>query len=328
MTDFSEAKPYENLMPNVVLDSVEAVGFRCTGAQMALNSYENRVYDVEIEGGENVIAKFYRPHRWSREQIQEEHDFTLELANVEIDVVPPKVIKGQTLFESEQGYLFSLSPKRGGQAVELKSEEDFRQVGRLVGRVHSMGEVEPFRHRPALNVKTYGWDNLVFLRQSGHVPADLVAAYDATTTQLLTKLDEVWDGKNYTLRTHGDCHLGNILNDGSYFLVDLDDCVSAPSVQDLWLFVSGDRAEMARQFGLLIEGYEQVRQFNYQELRLVETLRSLRMIHYTAWLARRWDDPTFPKNFPFFDTANYWQKHLQALKEQMAVIDEPLLVSI
>lgn len=323
----NKEEPYGNLSPEMVLNAVESLGFQCTGVFYALNSYENRVYDVEVEDHPNVIVKFYRPHRWSMDQLREEHTFALQLQEAEVPVVPPMVFEGKTVFEY-QGYLFSLYPKRGGRSIELKTEEDYRHMGRLIARIHSIGSWDTYSHRPALTVKSMGWDNLVHLRQSGHIPPHLLTAYDVTVTNILNQLDAIWGDRQFNLRIHGDAHLGNILDDGDVFLVDLDDSVSGPAIQDLWLFVNGDRQEVSRQFSLLLEGYTQIREFDYSEMQLVEALRTLRMIHYTAWISKRWEDKAFPKNFPFFNTDDYWQRHLLDLKEQMANLNEPIFVQI
>ncbi|MFT7433027.1 MAG: Ser/Thr protein kinase RdoA (MazF antagonist) [Alphaproteobacteria bacterium] len=319
--------PYSGLSPALILSAVESLGFKCTGAFSALNSYENRVYDIELRGHANVVVKFYRPHRWTMDQIREEHSFALQLEDAEVPVVPPLQLNDDTIFDYE-GYLFSIYPKRGGRSIELQTDEDFRQMGRLVARIHSIGSWDTYKYRPSLTVKSMGWDNLVHLRQSGHIPPDLIASYDITVTNILTQIDTIWGNRTFDLRIHGDAHLGNILDDSDVFLVDLDDSVSGPAIQDLWLFVNGERSEIAYQFGLLIEGYSQIRDFDYSELQLVESLRALRMIHYTAWISRRWNDKAFPRNFPFFDTVDYWQRHLLDLKEQMSLLQEPVFAQI
>ena len=331
-TPHSAATPYAALSPQTVLEAVEQHGLLCSGHLLALNSYENRVYEVKLEkpapwGSERLVVKFYRPHRWNRNQILEEHTFAAQLAEAEVDVVPPLAINGKTLFE-HAGYLYCLYPHRPGRPIELRGDEDFRQMGRLVARIHAVGAQQDFVHRMALTPKSYGWDNLVFLRKSGFIPADLIAAYDATVNQLLGHIDGIWGNRRFDLRIHGDCHLGNILRHTDVFFVDLDDSLSGPAVQDLWMFTSGESHTTAHQMGLLLEGYTQIRSFDYSELQLAESLRALRMIHYTAWLARRWEDPTFPQSFPFFTTADYWQKHLLALKEQLPLLHQPLLVQV
>src|SRR5690606_33342611 len=212
---------------------------------------------------------------------------------------------------------------------EVREDEDLRQIGRLIARIHNVGSHATFEHGMALTPKTYGWDNVAYLAESEYLPPHLKEAYTATTHALLTRIDALWQGRSFPLRLHGDCHLGNILvgQEGPFF-VDLDDCLSGPAVQDLWMLASGDKVEMSQQFSLLLEGYTQIREFDYSELQLVEALRSLRMIHYAAWLAKRWTDPTFPKNFPFFEGHGFWEQHILNLKEQIAALDEPLMVSI
>lgn len=322
-------RPYDSLSPAVVMDAIESVGYRCTGLVNPLNSYENRVYEVGVENALPVIAKFYRPNRWSFAQIREEHIFANQLEEAEVPVVAAIKIDGESLFEYE-GYTFCLYEKRGGRSIELIEDEDFRTMGRLIGRIHSIGSLGGYEHRETISPKLYGWDNLEYLRTSKLVPADILPAYDSVVVQLLNQIDTLW--KNYEgiehVRLHGDCHLGNILKDTEIFFVDLDDSLMGPAVQDLWLFATGGRSNMLRQFGLLIDGYTQVRGFDYRQLQLVEAMRSLRMIHYTAWIAKRWEDPTFKHNFAFLDTYEYWNSHLQSLREQMAELHEPMLIQV
>jgi Ser/Thr protein kinase RdoA (MazF antagonist) len=318
----SENTPYENLSPSLIMDAVETIGVRCTGAVFALNSYENRVYDIALEGADNIVAKFYRPHRWTREQIEEEHIFAHDLYEAEVDVVPPMVFDGKTLFEYEN-YLFCVYPKRSGQPIELTTDEDYRHMGRLVARIHAVGAQKDFVHRLAINPKNYGWDNIAFLEKSGYIPEDMAEGYISTATHLLQKIDTIWGDRTFTTRIHGDCHLGNILKSQDVFFVDLDDSLTGPEVQDLWMMVSGEKNEMEQQFRLLIEGYTQIRDFDASQLILVESLRSLRMIHMVAWVARRWQDPAFTKRFAEFTESTYWQNNLLQLKEQMAILDEP-----
>ncbi len=318
----NDQTPYEHLTPETVLTAVEKLCGRATGAIFALNSYENRVYEVELEEGEPVIVKFYRPNRWDKSTIAEEHTFALELAAYEIPVVPPLVFDNQTLFEHNE-YLYTIYPKRGGRPFEVRTKEDLRQLGRLLARLHNVGATSTFKHRPALTVDSFGWQNVTFLEQSGIIPLDMRESFSAVAHQVLEMADNVWGGSKYSLRLHGDCHPGNILVAQEPFLVDLDDCVSGPAVQDIWMLLSGEEGELAEQMTTLLEGYQQLRDFDMAELRLVEVLRALRMIHYSAWLARRWNDPTFPKNFPFFAKQDYWQKVVLNLKEQMAAISHP-----
>lgn len=330
-TQISSQTPYQNLSPELVLDATEKLAGRATGGIFAMNSYENRVYDVALEEpntlglelGKSVVAKFYRPHRWSAETILEEHMFSLELQNFEVAVVAPLVFNGKTLFEHE-GYKYTLFPKRGGRPFEPQTDEDLRQLGRLLARVHNVGAMAKFEHRPTLNVKTFGFDNLEYLKTANIIPENMLQSVVTIAEHILQLCAAIWGDEQHTLRLHGDCHLGNILVSQEPFLVDLDDCVSGPAVQDVWMLLSGDGQELQTQMAKFLEGYTQLRAFNTQELRLIEVLRSLRMIHYSAWLARRWDDPTFPQNFPFFAGEGYWQQLVLNLKEQLSLLQDPI----
>ena len=315
-------KPYANLTPESVLKAVEALAGPATGAVFPLNSYENRVYDVALEKGENVIAKFYRPERWSRETIMEEHRFSLELAQEEVPVVAPLMFNGKTLFEHD-GYLYSLFPKRGGRPFEVATEEDLRQLGRLLARLHQVGGRGSFKHRPVLDVQTAGHDNTGAILSCETMPDELRTPLKAIMDHTLENCERIWQqNPPRTLRLHGDCHAGNILVAQEPFLVDMDDCLTGPAVQDIWMLTAGQLAPTDREITLLLEGYETFREFDRSELRLTEVLRSLRMIQYTAWLAQRWHDPTFPKNFPFFERADYWQNLIGNLQEQLALLSE------
>lgn len=325
MIDINHKTPYQNLSPELVLAATEKLAGRATGGIFAMNSYENRVYDVALEApnalGKSVVVKFYRPHRWSAETIREEHAFTLEMQNYEVPVVAPLVFDGETLFEHD-GYLYALFPKKGGRPFEPQTDEDLRQLGRLLARVHNIGAMATFQHRPKLNVQTFGYDNLEYLKTSGHVPENMRHAVVAIAGHVLEICATIWGEETHTLRLHGDCHLGNILVAQEPFLVDLDDCASGPAIQDVWMLL-GDADEMQTQMVKFLEGYTQLRPFNTAELRLIEVLRSLRMIHYTTWLARRWHDPTFPQNFPFFAGEGYWQQLVLNLKEQLSALQQP-----
>lgn len=319
--------PYDALSPSLVLDAVEALCGKSTGRAFALNSYENRVYEVELVTEESVVVKFYRPNRWTDEQILEEHQFAFDLEEKEIPVVAPLKFDGDSLFELD-GFNYAIYPKRGGRSFEIQTDEDYRQMGRLAARIHNVGEQRDFDERMELTPYTYGWDNLKYIRQSKFLPQDLLPAYDAVTTQVLKRITEIWDGEQFYTRIHGDCHLGNILVNQEPFFVDLDDSLIGPEIQDLWMFCSGQGAELGREMGLVLEGYTEMRDFDYRQLRLIECLRTLRMIHHSAWLAKRWQDPTFPKNFPFFVEGNYWQRQILDLKEQLSLLDEPILVGV
>jgi Ser/Thr protein kinase RdoA (MazF antagonist) len=316
--------PYEALTPDVLLDAVESTGLRCDGRLLALNSFENRVYQVGLEEGEQVVVKFYRPGRWSGEQILEEHGFAQELAQAEIPVVAPLARGGATLHQ-HAGFRFAVYPKQRGRAPDLETEDTLAWMGRFLGRIHAIGATRPFVHRRALDVETFGEAPSRFVLERGFVPADLVQAYGTLVEQLLAKVRSAFEHEFPLLRLHGDCHPGNVLWDQGPNFVDLDDCCMGPAVQDLWMLLSGEPQERSRQAGWLLDGYFEFAELDLRELRLIEPLRTLRMIHYAGWLARRWDDPAFPAAFPWFNTQRYWQDHILALREQAAALDEPPL---
>ena len=316
--------PYDRLTPDVVIAAVESCGRLCDRRILALNSYENRVYQVGIEAGAPVIAKFYRPGRWSDAAIREEHGFALELAAAEIPMVPPLTHAGTTLFEHE-GFRFALFERRGGHWPELQSRTDREWMGRFLGRLHLVGRRQRFRHRERIDIRRLGWDSRAYLLQQSWIPPHLEAAYDTLTDDLLQHIEAAFDEAHGVaeLRLHGDCHRGNILwtDEGPHF-VDLDDCLTGPALQDLWMLLSGSRAEMSEQLSQLLEGYAQFSDFDPRELVLTESLRTLRMMHYAAWLARRWTDPAFPMAFPWFQEPRYWENHVLQLREQLAAIEE------
>ena len=318
--------PYADLSPERILGALESVGIERTGSILALNSYENRVYQLGTEGG-FVVAKFYRPGRWSDKAILEEHDFALELAEQEIPVVAPLVLGGETLHEHE-GYRFAVFPRRGGRWPELGSRDEREWMGRFLGRLHAVGAARRFEERPVLTIERLGIEPVAELIASDWIPSHLAAAYENITADLLDVIERRFEeaGRLAILRIHGDCHPGNVLwtDDGPHF-VDLDDCMSGPAVQDLWLFLSGSRDEMAGQLADLLEGYTRFMPFQARELHLIESLRTLRMLHYAAWIARRWADPAFPRAFPWFAENKYWEDHVLALREQRAALDEPPL---
>ena len=315
---------YAGLQPDDILGALEALGFRCDGRLLALNSYENRVYRVGVEDGEPVVAKFYRPARWSNAAILEEHAFTAELAAAEIPVVAPLVTNGRTLHE-EGPFRFSICPWRGGRAPELDHSESLRQLGRLVARIHLQGESGRFEYRPAVDIESYVHESRRFLVDHRFIPAQLVDAYCTVADHLTDDIEASFEraGRWRALRLHGDFHPGNVLQSGDVLhIVDFDDTRSGPAVQDLWMFLSGDLSEQRPQLGALLEGYEEFRRFDARELHLVEALRTMRIMHYSAWLARRWNDPAFRLAFPWFDTARYWDEHVLALREQAALMQE------
>jgi Ser/Thr protein kinase RdoA (MazF antagonist) len=313
------AHPYAALTPEVVLDACDAAGFRADGRLAPLNSYENRVYQVWLEDGSSRVLKFYRPGRWTPQQIEEEHAFARELAGREIPVVAPAYTG------SHGGFVFALYPRHGGRTPELDDPKTLEWIGRFIGRIHAAGSASGFRFRESLTPKTFGAEPRAFLLRSEFVPLDLLAAWKAVTEQALMGVDYCYQraGGVNNIRLHGDCHPGNILwtEDGPHF-VDLDDARMGPAMQDLWMLLSGDRASMNRQLSDVLAGYEDFAELDRRELHLLEALRTLRLIHYSAWVARRWDDPAFPAAFPWFNTQRYWQDRILELREQIALMEE------
>lgn len=318
------AHPYDSLTPDVIIAAVESCGGFSDQRILALNSYENRVYQVGMEEGAPLIAKFYRPGRWSKAQILEEHEFALELAQAQLPVVPPLVRQGRSLFEY-RGFHFALFERRGGRWPELDTRAERVWMGRFLGRIHAVGRRRAFRQRQWLDIARLGTESCAYLLQSGWIPAHLETAYESLSGDLLAGIAEVFSavGELSLLRLHGDCHRGNVLwtHEGPHF-VDLDDCLMGPAIQDLWMLLSGSRPEMACQLSQLLEGYLQFAPFEYREVGLIESLRTLRMLHYSAWLARRWSDPAFPAAFPWFIEPRYWEEQVLALREQLGALAE------
>ena len=317
--------PYAGLSPDVVLDSVDAAGFRTDGSLLALNSYENRVYQVGIEDSLPLVAKFYRPGRWTDAAILEEHAFGLELAEQEIPVVPPLADKSGRTLHRHAGYRYTLFRRQGGRAPDLERPDQLEWLGRFLGRIHAVGATKPFHHRHHIGIDTYGRIPRDWLLENPFIPAELKPRYKEVTDLLLAGIARCYEraGKLTEIRLHGDCHPGNVLwTDGGPHFVDLDDCGMGPAVQDLWMLLSGERQDMQVQIEAVLEGYGQFMDFDARELWLVEPLRTLRMMHYAAWIARRWHDPAFPRAFPWFDAPRYWEEHLQALREQVPLLDE------
>jgi Ser/Thr protein kinase RdoA (MazF antagonist) len=316
--------PYSLLTPDLVIDAVEALGHRCDGRFLALNSYENRVYQVGREEGGPVVAKFYRPGRWSTPAILEEHEFALELARAEIPVIAPEVYDGRTLFE-HGGFRYAVYPRAGGRWPELGTKEDRQWMGRFLARIHGIGRTRTFRHRPRLDWRVLGRETADYLLDSGWIPSHIEAAYESLADDVLHLVAQRFEEASpyRTLRLHGDCHPGNVLwtDDGPHF-VDLDDCMTGPAVQDLWMLLSGRPEEMRLQVDDLLEGYAEFGDFDMHELTLIEPLRTLRIMHYAGWLARRWDDPAFPRAFPWFEEPKYWEQHVLNLREQMSAMQE------
>jgi Ser/Thr protein kinase RdoA (MazF antagonist) len=314
-----ETHPYSRLTPDTVLNAMDAAGLRADGRLLGLNSYENRVYQVWLDDGAVVVAKFYRPGRWTAAQIEEEHEFARELAGREIPVVAP--LKSFT-FEDFQVAVY---PRRGGRTPELGDPKTLEWIGRFIARIHSVGAVKPFKVRETLSVKSFGHDQRAWLLQHALIPADLLEAWKAVTEQALSQVEHSFEKANgyKAIRLHGDCHPGNILwTDAGPHFVDLDDARMGPAVQDLWMLLSGDRASQTRQLSDVLRGYRDFAQLDPRELNLVEALRTLRLINYSAWIARRWDDPAFPAAFPWFNTQRYWQDRILELREQIALMDE------
>ena len=315
--------PFATLSPDLVLDAVESLGYLSDARVLALNSYENRVYQVGIEGETPLIAKFYRPGRWSDAAIHEEHAFSLELAEHEIPVVAPLLRDSESLFE-HAGFRFALFPRRGGHAPEPGNLDQLYRLGQLLGRLHGVGASQPFQHRETMTVENFGHQSLACVLDSGFLPASLRPAYESVARDLLARLDALFASVRYTtIRLHGDCHPGNLLyRDEAFHMVDLDDCRMGPAMQDLWMMLAGERQERLSQLSELMEGYQEFHDFDPRELALIEGLRSLRLLHYSAWLARRWDDPAFPMSFPWFANERYWGDQVLALREQLAALDE------
>jgi len=325
-----EATPYYRLGPDSVLHAVEQAGLLTDGRLLPLNSYENRVYQIGLEESDPVIAKFYRPGRWSDAQILEEHSFALELAAAEIPVIPPNRIEhstGQDTLFHHDGFRFALFRRQGGHAPELEDRETLLWLGRFIGRIHAVGRARRFRHRLELTPERYGSESIQSLLEGGWLPAHVEPAFVSLSSDLMEAIGQAWQaaGDFARIRLHGDCHPGNLLwRDGPFF-VDLDDCQSGPAVQDLWMLLAGDMAERGRQLGDILEGYRQFCDFDHRELLLIEALRTLRMLHHAAWIARRWEDPAFPLAFPWFDTPRYWEDLVLGLREQLAAMQEPTL---
>lgn len=340
----ADTHPFAALGPQQVLDALADIGLHGDGRLTALSSYENRVYQVHLEDGSAVVVKFYRPERWSRAQILEEHAFSHQLMAADVPVIGPMLIDARSLHQG-QGFDFSVSPRRGGRRPELEDDEVLEWIGRFLARIHSVGAQQPFVHRPALNVQTFGQDAREWLLAHHCVPLDVQSAWEKASQQALelvaahaplraTPAQE--PGAVQHLRLHGDCHPGNILwtpldtpataGPGPHF-VDMDDARMGPAVQDLWMLLSGERAQQTRQLSALLDGYEQFRDFDRRELVLIEPLRTLRLLHYSTWLARRWRDPIFPINFPWFGSSDYWQGQVQMLQDQIeAMQEDPLRV--
>ncbi len=317
--------PYSGLDPNLILEAIESTGLRCSGSLLALNSYENRVYQIGIEEGPHLVTKFYRPERWTDAAILEEHQFTNELVEHEIPVVAPLILAGRTLNEY-QGFRFAVFPSKGGRTLELDNLDHLEWMGRFIGRLHAVGACSSFQHRLKLDVESYGYKPYQFLLENNFIPPDLKAEFETVVKEVLEKIKINFElaGEISCIRLHGDCHVGNVLwgAEGPWF-VDLDDCLMGPSIQDLWMLLTGyNESENRLATDRILKGYQEFNDFNYDELYLIEALRTLRMIHYSGWLAKRWQDPAFPLNFPWFNTQSYWQEQLSQLKQQLWLVEQ------
>ena len=329
--DALAATPFSTLTPDSLLDAVEGIGLRPDGRLLALNSYENRVYQVYMEEGAPRVVKFYRAGRWSDAAILEEHAFSTELAAAELPVVAPLSIDGWTLHH--HGDLrFAVFPRQGGRAPEFDRSETREWMGRFIGRIHAIGETRAFSERGEINLHSFGEEPRDYLHHGRFLPPDLAAVYFGVVAQALDGVRRCYDraGDVARLRLHGDCHVGNVLwveegkGHGPWFF-DFDDSRMGPAAQDLWMLLSGPREEQSRQLADVLAGYEDFHDFDTRELHLVEALRTLRLIHYAGWLARRWDDPAFPSAFPWFNTTRYWEERILELREQIALMQEPPL---
>ncbi|WP_027251717.1 serine/threonine protein kinase [Photobacterium halotolerans] len=320
LDDFS----FADLTPDLLLNALESTGIYASSGLLPLNSYENRVYQFSSDDGRRYVAKFYRPQRWSDAQIQEEHDFAAELAAQEIPLAAPLVMNGQTLHHYEH-HRFALFPSVGGRQFEVDNVDQLEQVGRFLGRIHKVGQRTLFSHRPTLGLEEYLVQPRLVLEQSGFIPMHLESAFFGDLDRLIALLSERWHSDWQSQRIHGDCHPGNILwRDGPLF-VDLDDARNGPAVQDLWMLLNGSRQDQLMQLDTLLEAYSEFADFDPRELQLIEPLRGLRLVHYMAWLAKRWQDPAFPRAFPWFADAKYWEGQVLAIKEQLAALEEPPL---
>ncbi|MFW2373026.1 MAG: serine/threonine protein kinase [Gammaproteobacteria bacterium] len=321
-TDPAE-QDFAALTPDTIIEATESLGLSCDARIFPLNSYENRVYQIGLDEQLPVIGKFYRPHRWSNEQILEEHSFTQALADLEIPVVPPLQFDQQSLFEFRH-YRFALYPRQGGRSPELDNPDNLRWLGRFIGRIHAMAGSQQFQYRPSIDLASFAIEPSQFLLSEQFIPDYLEPAYRTLVDDLIQLIKQRLDSVSYrSIRLHGDCHPGNILwtDQGPHF-VDFDDSRMGPAIQDLWMLLSGHDDEQRQQLDILLDGYYEFADMNPAETRLIEALRSLRLIHYAGWLARRWSDPTFPLNFPWFNTPNYWEQHILELREQYAQLQD------
>jgi Ser/Thr protein kinase RdoA (MazF antagonist) len=314
---------FSELTPDLILDAIESQDIRVESGLLALNSYENRVYQFVAEDTKRYVAKFYRPQRWSRAQIQEEHDFSIELASYKIPIIAPLICNKQSL-HIYKDYSFALFPAVGGRQFEVDNLNQVECMGRFIGQIHSVSKRANFIHRPTMSVDDYLIKSLQELQGSPLIPPGVQPSFFAILQQVVDLTLSLYSSTN-NIRLHGDCHPGNILwRDGPTF-VDLDDCRSGPAIQDMWMMLSGDRQHQFIQMQTLVKSYTEFCEFDTNQLALIEPLRAMRMVHYMAWLARRWQDPAFPQAFPWFADSNYWFQQILSLKEQFSALQEPPL---
>lgn len=311
------------ILPEVIFDAAEKLGGRSTGRFYALNAMENRVYDIEMEEGPHVIVKFYRPGRWERPTIQAEHDFLKALDEREIPVVRPLTDdQGQSIFEIN-GVMFTIFPKRPGRLEPELNKEQLTRLGRFLARLHNVGAAVKDAPRLRLDTQSYGREPLEFLTSGGFIPLQLSSRFAIIVEQICAAAAPRFDGVEYVL-LHGDCHCGNILwnRDDPYF-IDFDDMLYAPPVQDIWMLTGGDDEYGKERREILLDAYEEMRGFDITTMHLIEPLRALRMIHFSAWIARRWDDSAFKLGFPAFGSERYWQEQIESLSLQLEKLQSP-----
>lgn len=324
--DMQSSHPFETLTPDFILNSIETQHYRCDGRILALNSYENRVYQVGIEDDEPIIAKFYRPQRWSNEEILEEHEFSIELAEHELPVVPPLSKNGQTLLWCDN-FRFALYPRKGGHAPELDNLDNLFILGRFLGRMHAISSTKSFQYRPSITCKNFGYESVALIKDK-FIPEHIQVSYEVLVDEILKIIDGIYNESENSdnIRVHGDCHVGNILwRDDAPHFIDFDDARMAPAIQDIWMLLSGDRARQIAQLSEIMEGYNEFYEFPLHQLKYIEALRTLRIIYFSAWLAKRWDDPAFPRAFPWFNSTQYWEQHILDLREQLGELNEPAM---